>query len=394
MRSVFFSFVLLLCFSSYLYADNFFPSGDLIENRFYDTVAFGIGSVPDPGVCPNCINFNSNSISGSSSSLLYGASFFDEFVYFDTLYGLVRRPGVYDSVSLPPGATVDVVYFYQNMSDGEVYIESLNLFLSRYDRSRGDLRRVVNVEGDFEEVPFRVISWNYPRGGFVHRYEGLGIVNEASSGFFRLDSLQVISPIIFERWEAEVLNGRVLLRVYVRNITESYEEDILFEHGEYSLTRDFLPYEECMYEYVLDISDETDFGYAKISNPNTVRECAVVGENQESNIVGESAIIYGVRSLNGQSLNYVSSRVKPFVESFCIERIPYEIYSDVIKMDVVNNEGEVENPEVKDDFEQVLGLAVLPKTGIFYFPKYLVIGFSFLVVVSILWYYFLRKRRK
>ncbi len=94
-------------------------------------------------------------------------------------------------------------------------------------------------------------------------------------------------------------------------------------------------------------------------------------------------IVAGVREYNGQYISYTGSRIKPYLESFCITRIPYTLYSEEIKLE---EEGITEEVVEEENFGEVLGIKKLPQTGINLS--------SFLVVFPLLWYYLLRRLTK
>jgi hypothetical protein len=376
-------FILLLFFLPLkVDAEYFFPYGNIEDNRFYDTLGFAIGNIPESNNCPNCIEYMNEDVRGDRTDVVT-VNIFNS-VVTSTGYGLKRIAGVYDSVSLPPFSSVDFVYWYSNNSSKSVNIYSLYIFLSRGISSYGDLTKVLDIDGEYINFNLLYRAWNYPRIGIARMYSGLGIVSAHSSNSFKIDSVYIQSPLIFSRWEASLEQDYVLIRVYVKNISSIALSDISYQHYEYISKRDYLPNEEHMYEYVLKIDGNNSLGYASIYNPNTYKECAVLGENENSNIVGDSAIVTGVREENGNYLNYVGSRVKPLVESFCITRIPYKVYSSEIVLE-----------SVQEDQEVVLGMSVedinikkLPQTSKSEIFTYLPL---FLVVVLLLWYYLKRR---
>ena len=375
------SLIFFLCINSVL-ADSFFSNdGDITYNRYYDTLGYGIGELLESRVCPNCVEYDISKVYGTNSGEIVGNTSIYDVTDEDFRYGLVRLGNIYDRVSLPPYSAVDFIYWSDNRAGDNVNISSLKVLLSREDSAKGDLRNLLYIDGEYESTPINYISYNYPRSGITKTYPGFGEIGN-SGGILNgmiLDRIYVKPGIQFVKWEAEEDEDLVILRVFVKNISNSALKNILFNHEEYSLKRDFEPGEEYMYEYILEGEDINSFGYANIYDPNQVTQCVVVGEHMESNFVGESVIVAGVREYSGEYISYTGSRVKPFVESFCITRIPYTLYSGEIKL----GEESVADEDVEESFGEVLGITKLPQTGMKMS--------SFLVVFPFLWYYLCRR---
>jgi hypothetical protein len=313
----------------------------------------------------------------------------------DSVYGLVRESGVYDRVALPPYSGLDFLYWSANMSQESVNISSLKVFLSRQELYMGDLNQVMYIEGGYENFLVRFRSNDLLRSGITKTYPGFGTV-ASGSGYIDgmvLDRAYIKPALEFVKWEAQVKDGVALIRVLVANVSNQLLNNVLFKHGEYSRVRDFNGYEEYIYEYILEIDETSSLGYASLYDPNIMEECIVVGQDTGSNGIGESAILGGVMESNGNYFQYISSRVKPWGESFCVTRIPYTFYSGEMKLTVEDEEIPSENiPEevekevvYEEGSESVLGIEKLPQTGSNIF--------SFLVVFPILWYYLLRRLR-
>lgn len=389
-----------LSLPSLIYADYFHPYGDCSQNRFFDTLGYGVESLAKRGECPNCLQFDSDDVKGSDTGYLLESVSLNDLTYPDFSHGLIRRPNLHSSVSLPPQSTVSFVYWYRNETGDRVNIPSLGVFLSKTLLELGDLRKVLDIQGEYEEPSFNILTWSYKRKGILKRYEGLGLINSNSTGSIVLDSVTVKSPLLFEKWEAQVDGGSALVRVYVRNISEYVLPNIEYTHSDFFLKRDFLAGEEYIYEYSVEVASEQSLGYAGIYNPNVHRECAVMGDHMDSYVVGNAVALFGVRE-DGNSLNYAASRVKPFGEDFCVTRIAYTEYSGeiILKKDI---EEEVEQDSVvdEDDISEeesptiieggfVLGVKSLPKTS--KFPLVMFLPLLFVVVVVLVWYYLRRK---
>ncbi len=395
-------FTILFVFSSTpLFADRYFKDGDIAENRYYDTLGYGIGELPKKGNCPNCVEYESGNVFGTFSSNIISNVHIDDITDPDPIYGLMRLHNIYDEVSVPPYSSIDFIYWSKNMSDTEVNISSIKMFLSRNYSYQGDLTKVVDIEGEYEILPIKYIVWEYPRGGLVKTYEGIGLVNsgEGVSRGIRLDTAYVKSPITFVKWEAEEIEQTVLLRIWVKNNSELILKNISYSHQGFTNMRDFAAYEEYVYEYTIEKGENGSLGYVGVSNPNSRTECIARGEHLESNFVGDSPVVGGIREEGGGYLAYIGSRVKPYGYRFCVNVIPYTLYSEEIILpieqdEIVEQEEEVEEfieegPDdtskevVADSFAEVKGIKQLPKTGL---------GVEqILVVFQILWYYLFRR---
>lgn len=381
MFKIFSLLVFLFLNSSPVLAASFLENGDISVNRYFDTLAFGINSLPSTGDCPNCIEYDLDKVGGTFTKEILPSINIDQLTEKDLKYGIYRKLGVYDNVGLPPYSLIDLIYVFSNEEEEEVNNSSLNVFLTRNDSYSGDLRKVLYVESMKENMFLKYLGYTFLRDGYFKRYEGVGLVNSGSRGSIVLDTLYVKPALEFVKWEADVIDEKVLLRVYVKNISSELLSNIVFSHSEYSYVRDFLPNEEYMYEYVLENVREDSLGYANLKDPNILQECSVVGEPFDSIGIGNSVILVGKRGENA----YVGSRSKPYGESFCIARIPYVLHSEEILLNISpisEEKKEVVNEEIPSS--EVLGAKILPKTGTF--------NNNFLVVFSILWYYLFRRR--
>ena len=386
-KKIFFS-LFLLFFPLCVFADGFTTSGDLSENRYFDTLGFGVGNLPRKDKCPNCVEYSEYDFKGELSQHILNGISISDVTSSDPKYGLIRNPNLFASLSVPPYTNIDFIYWYRNNSGHDVEISQIKVYLSRYNTSQGDFRNVLNIEGIYESNSLQIYSWAYPRVGIVKNYNGLGVVNMGASGVVILDSVMVKNPIVFETWEAKVEDETVNLEVAVRNTSDVLEANIVFNHQEYSLKRDFQPNEVFVYKYEIPFEDIGNFGYVGIYNPNMRKECTSFGEHLDSTYIGDSAPISGVR---GEGFAYISSRVKPWGEAFCITRIPYTIYSSVMiyeqgKQEEVHTEEESE--EVVSEDSEVIGIYKLPQTNS---KKISLPILLFLVVVLLVWYYLKRK---
>jgi len=404
MRKMLFSVLLFFLSFDFVYADRYFQDGNIMDNKYYDTLGFGINSIEESKKCSNCVEYNAQDIVGVKTQDIVGNVNIDEITNPDSVYGLIRIPGLYDEVALPPYSSLDFIYWSKNVSGSSVNIQLLKVFLSRKNLYEGDLTKVLDITGEYETLPIKYIVWDSSRSGIAKTYTGPGIVNDGGGVIngIKLDSIYVKSPLIFVKWEAEEIDSGVLLRVYVKNSSDDKVENVVYTHQQYSERRHFGANEEYMYEYVVNMDENRSLGYAGVYVPYSATQCAVRGETIESNYTGQSAIVGGIREENGQTLAYIGSRVKPCDIRFCVTRIPYTLYSGEIILPNGNEESSSDNNETvneeqidnssnkntqenikKDNFGEVLGTKKLPKTG--------KDNNSILVVFQILWYYLLRR---
>jgi hypothetical protein len=394
MIKIFLSLFFLLFSFSCLYAERYFVERHISENKYYDTLGYGIGELLESRKCPNCVEYNVEDVYGTNSGHIIDNINIYDVTTLDSNYGLIRLPSLYDRVSLPPCSGLDFIYWSVNTAQKDINISTLDVFLSRSVITYGDLRKVLYIDGEYKEIPITYIIWNYPRMGIAKEYPGLGIIKagEGNINGTILDRVYVKSPLEFVKWEASVEDDYVLFNLYVRNNSSWELRNIVFSHFEYTNVRTYQPNEEHRYEYIINLEDEVNtFGYASLYNPNSQTQCAVFGENMESNYVGDSPAIAGLREENGQYLEYIGSRVKPMQESFCVTQIPYTLYSSEMILDSNEQEHEQEQGAFVEDSDSgnieelgsVLGINKLPQTGVNEYPL--------LVVMSILWYYFTRR---
>ncbi len=411
-----FLFLFFLSFNT-VYADRYFQDGNIMDNKYYDTLGFGIDMIEESKKCPNCIEYNAEGIVGVKTSDIIGSVNINDITTPDPVYGLIRVHGLYDEIALPPYSSLNFIYWSSNMAGSSVNIPLLKVFLSRINTWEGDLTKILDISGEYETLPIKYIAWDSNRSGIVKTYEGPGMVSDqggAVNGTI-LDSVYVKGPLTFVRWEAQESEEGVLLRVYVKNDFDGVVYSVVYTHQQYSETRHFSAKEEHMYEYVVNMDENRSLGYASVYMPYDSTECAVRGETMESNYTGQSAIIGGIREENGHTLAYIGSRVKPYGIRFCVTRIPYTLYSGEIVLpnnnqeeqeessdnqeesgdneeeglEVVNDENsnEQESMEVNEssdeEFGEVLGVKKLPKTGVGINPV--------LVVFQIVCYYLLRR---
>jgi hypothetical protein len=376
MRKILLSVILLFSSFAYIYAEEFFPYGDIAKNKYYDTLGYSIGELLESKNCPNCIEYDIKNVFGTNTNDVLSGTHIDDITQPDPVYGLIRNHNIYDEVALPPFSSVDFLYWSKNMESRVVNIDSIKMFLSRKHSYQGDLRNVLDIDGEYESLPFTYIVWEYPREGVVKTYDGLGLINQGSGVLMgmKLDSASVKSPLKFVKWEAQPVQEGVFLRVYVKNESDEELINTIYTHQEYEEKRDFEPEQEHIYEYIVNMDEKGSVGYAGIYNPNSKKECVARGEHLESLFVGDSPVVGGIREQDGGYLAYIGSRVKPYGYRFCVTRIPYTIYSGEIVLqveeekveqeDVIVNEVTVEEQVLNNNVGEVLGIQELPKTSV------------------------------
>ena len=415
-----FLFLFFLSFNA-VYADRYFQDENIMDNKYYDTLGFGIDTIEESKKCPNCIEYNAGDIVGVKTSDIVGSVNINDITTPDPVYGLIRVHGLYDEIALPPYSSLNFIYWSSNMAGNSVNIPLLKVFLSRINTWEGDLTKILDISGEYETLPIKYIVWNSNRSGVAKTYEGPGIVADQGGAVngVKLDTVYVKNPLTFVRWEAQEIEEGVLLRVYVKNDFDGVVYSVVYTHQQYSETRHFSPKEEHMYEYVVNMDENRSLGYASVYMPYESTECAVRGETMESNYTGQSAIVGGIREEGGRTLAYIGSRVKPYGIRFCVTRIPYTLYSGEILLPSNNQEEQEEsnknqsedeqgqeqeesgnyeeesgessneqgstevNESSNGEFGEVLGIEKLPKTGIGINPV--------LVVFQIVCYYLLRR---
>lgn len=418
-KMLLFLFLFFLSFNT-VYADRYFQDENIMDNKYYDTLGFGVDTLEESKECPNCIEYNAQDVVGLKTSDIVGRVNINDITTPDPVYGLIRVHGLYDEVALPPYSSLDFIYWSSNMAGSSVNIPLLKVFLSRINTWEGDLTKILDISGEYETLPIKYIVWDSNRSGVAKTYEGPGIVADRGGAVngMKLDTVYVKSPLTFVRWEAQEIEEGVLLRVYVKNDFDGVVYSVVYTHQQYSETRHFSAGEEHMYEYIVSMNENRGLGYASVYVPYDATECAVRGESMESNYTGQSAIVGGMREENGQTLAYIGSRVKPYGIRFCVTRIPYTLYSGEIVLPNNNQEEQEESEESNDEqsgsnqeessddeeesdegsteqesieanessdekFGEVLGVKKLPKTGVGINPV--------LVVFQIVCYYLLRR---
>lgn len=389
---LFFSFLFLSV--QYICADEFFPEGDSSLNRYYDTIAYGIGEMPENLEVAGGVEYDEGEVVGDSTHYLMSNVMLGEMAYPDPTYGLIRIPNSHNNLFVPPNAKVDFVYWGENFGDEDVYISNIKMFLSRAEPYRGDILKLLNMSGVYESVDLKYVVWNYPRSGYTKTYEGLGIIDQyAKVSPFVLDSAYVKPALEFKSWSAVIDGDFAEIEIGFQNTSDYLLNNVEFIHNEFHMSRDYQPGEEYSFKYIIAYDGSGSLGYAGLRDPNIEMECVALGENISSNVVGDSLIVTSEREEGSDSAWVIGSRVKQASEGFCITRIPYTIYSEVMALSVENEvleeiiEDVIDTSETGSDIGNVLGIKKLPQTSYFGLGNIL----SLLVGGSFLWYYFKRR---
>jgi len=181
--------------------------------------------------------------------------------------------------------------------------------------------------------------------------------------------------------------------------------NVVYIHEEFSLTKNYQPSEEYIYEYILEYDngeEYVDLGFPRIDDPNTKEICAA-----GANTIGNPHTIFLIE--NGTT--YFDTGTEEF-EDVCIRQLPYtlnlgrievgekEVEEDHSYEGDIEDEGESldtgeegdivegnvgEEISKTEEIGEVLGINILPKTVIQSYG-YLVLGI-FLVALGILCYY-------
>jgi hypothetical protein len=252
MRKILLSLFLFSLSYNTVYADRYFRDGNIRDNKYYDTLGFGIDTVEESKKCPNCIEYDVGDIVGVKTSDIVGSVNINDITTPDPVYGLIRLYGLYDEIALPPYSSLNFIYWSFNRAGSRVNIPLLKVFLSRTNTWEGDLTKILNISGEYETLPIKYFGWDSNRSGVAKTYEGPGIVADRGGAVngMKLDTVYVKSPLTFVKWEAQESEEGVLLRVYVKNDFDGTIESVVYTHQQYSETRHFSPKEEHMYEYV------------------------------------------------------------------------------------------------------------------------------------------------
>lgn len=370
------SFLFLLLFVTPIRADVFCYNGDSAYNMYAQTTALSVGKLPKQEE----MLYESGDIFGESTEHVLNSYTISDLAQSNHMQ---RFPNVLDRVSVPPGAEIDVVYFFLNYTAHDVGIMEIIMFLSKENSEDGDWTKIL----DIEESEF---SWGETavlfseemlfRSGFLKRYPGLGLVPYGHSGALLLDTFKMSNPIEVKDFKYEGSGGLLDFTVVVANRSNEDQNNLILQHGGISLEFSIPAKDKVTLKYTLNSNNLVENSSFEIHNPNSRTECIALGSHLfEWNKVSAVTLL----SLRTQGWVH-GAYVQPVAESFCITRIPH---TSVFKFAEDNSEndtkveekessrGAVKNKEFVKEVvpEETLGvmseeveISILPKTGKIY----------------------------
>ncbi len=404
-------FLLLLCVSP-VCADSFTDSGDNVENRFVQTISYGIDASDfttfgkEGWLRYKGIEFEKDHIQGQSLEKGLSRNITH---YIEPSTGC--RLGDIDStfVAVPPEMSVNILYHYRNDTGHDVNIEDIVLAYSQDDRVSRDMidsffEKELGREYEYIPLQFIYSSMWRQRLGVLDIYDGLGTVSAGQEGAKVIERVKVKNPIEIVEVKSEKEEGGVRMNVKVKN--NGYEEllDLVFTHGDFERTFNLYFRGEHELEYFLegDFKDGADLGSFRVRNENRIRVCSVEGTNWGNWFTPWAISVFGRRNDGGWTSGLIFG---PAQYGFCFERVPYTMVSEKILLEGGEEQVEEEvveetiedGEEVEDDVGVVLGITsedfVLPKTGLG--NEYVLLGALILLVVDVfLWYSVVRKKNE
>mgnify|MGYP001026168611 CR=1 FL=1 len=332
-----------------------YPSKVLaLEEGFYSTVSFTIGSIEKEG-----LEFDETKVVGEYSSNIVRQKtieYFTEDEYRRRVYDLA------DKVFVPPFARVDVGYYWYNNTPETVDIEKIRLPLTREIQAKGDLSEIL------EELPFIqgvTCTETLCRSGKYIEVDGVGLLssdmNMSPKKGVVIASYVVKPPVEITKYEIEYLDkylSRVFL--YIQNNTKEYLNFVRVNYKTVvDIILDFEPYEEKVLELYkrCDLEeDRINCGSMTIYNNNIKAECAIFGSPFDNYLVRDSISV-----LSRVGDQWVSgAQTQPKRESFCIQRIPYSYTTEDM---IVYLEPEQPQQTQGEYWQELLNFDVLPITS-------------------------------
>jgi hypothetical protein len=250
------------------------------------------------------------------------------------------------------------------------------IFLSKDNPYQGDLTKMFGISlpmGEFSFVKNGSTAWRYGR---MYSLEDIAL----NAGRNNLLILKLIQPLKVVEYSNTVSDGVVNVKTVLKNDTDISLNNIVYTHGQISLTKDFNAGEEYTYEYTLEYDKEEqyiDLGYPSIYNPN-IRTLCAAGANSAGNpyniFLIEDGTVYHDEGIGSEEY-----------EGFCITQIAYTLNLGGIEVGE-KEESQADDNSNEEDIGKILGIDILPKTAVDMYG-YIFLG-VFLVAFGILCYYF------
>ncbi len=377
----FFSFLSPVC------ADRFSEKGDNSMNTFFQTISYSIdeSSLPASAEKENSVIYNGNDVVGNRSTSFISSN---DILTLTQPFHMFRKGTLGTFVSVPPYTKIDIAYYYVNRTGHSVNIREILVPFSLSARGSGDISRIAKLETsslDWKGISFFKNNSRLVRNALFGSYVGLGVVQSTTLDKKILDSLTVQNPIELDVNSVTLETGKLKVAFTLGNSSGVAQKSLTIKFGDLTEEVDLNVGEkkEFLYE-LLDDGETLDWGYIKVTNNQSDKECSVFGTAENMWFNDDSPTVYALREDGGWAHG---SYVKPDVESFCITRIPYSMTSGRITVQRSADEGSLVNDgsTVQVDSE-VLGIShsnfVLPKTAKVNYGIYL----SILVVGIYLWY--------
>lgn len=355
--SLFLTFFLLLSFNN-VYA---------IDEGFHSTISFTIGEIGKEGV-----SYNPDQIVGEYTEdvvLKKSIGYLTNDFYKSRIFNKTT------SVALPPFSTLDIGYYWYNNTQEDLDIDKIRIPLAREMDGRGDATNLL-YENEGQEFVAGITCSNAPcKGGKYVDIDGVGIL---SSGVGKspkhgviIDSFTLKPAIEIARWEVEIWDENLSeLTLYVRNNTDQILGNVWINYkGSVSKIIEFQPHEErklVVYKQCILSETDANCGSIRIIDPNTKTECIGYGSDWGNYLRPDSITVWS--NIGGEWVS--GAQTQPDMETFCIQRIPYNY---ITKELIVYFDPPETPPTQQEYWQNLLGLETLPITsyGFNIFEKYL-----------------------
>jgi len=301
-------------------------------------------------------------------------------------------------ISIPPNSEVKFGV------DGDFSSISANvrIFLSKDNIYQGDLTKILNIDLPYSEINFQKYGNTLYRYGRMYSLENISLENGRND----LLTMFLNQPLGVLGYSYDVSEGSVNVKTVLKNDTDRLLNNVVYTHEEFSLTKNFQPSEEYIYEYILGYDEEeeyVDLEFPSIYDPNTKEICAA-----GTNTGGNPHTIFLIEN----STTYFDTGTQEY-EDICIRQLPYTLNLGRIEVgekeveEDGNKDGDGEEKGMGDEtqednssdieenletviltgdnIEDVLGVSILPKTVV-QSHGYILLG-TILVALGILCYY-------